>query len=76
MWFSSSMEGNAAYHPHPAAPQCVPCNYPEERLNRLALPMARGCPCSPELLCSADATGTLNKAPKPCGMPRRALVAL
>ena len=75
-WFSSSMEGNAAFHPYPAAPQCVPCNYPQERLNRLVQPKPRGCPCTPELICAADRTQTLNKPPKPCGMPRRGAAAL
>ena len=75
-WFSSSAEGNAARHPHPAAPQCVPCNYPKERLTRLARPMPRGCPCIPDLICAADRTSSLNRPPKPCGMPRCVAAAL
>jgi hypothetical protein len=69
MWFSYPTS-DQAYHPCAAAPACVPCGYPQERLTRLPFPMARGCPCTPEAICAADATGALNKPPKPCGMPR------
>ena len=69
VWYRG-LKSEHGFHPSPAAPQCVPCNYPEERLNRLPLPKARGCPCTPAAICAADATGTLSKPPRPCGMPR------
>ena len=43
-------------HPHPAAPVCVPCNYARDT-SGLPWPAPVGCPCTPALLCGADAHG-------------------
>ena len=70
VWYSHR-SGGGAHHPNPDAPQCLPCAYPAERLNRLPAPRrARACPCTPEAICAADDSGTLPRPPQPCGFPR------
>jgi hypothetical protein len=72
MWFSEPL-AKMSRHPHPEAPQCVPCDYAGDT-SGLPFPMPRGCPCTPEALCAADTTGALNRPPLACGMPRWALL--
>lgn len=52
-------EGNPRweeYHPHRAAPTCVPCSYTADT-SKLTFPHPRGCPCTTATLCNADKKG-------------------
>ena len=65
MWYSQHM-AKASHHPHQGAPQCAPCNYSKSTAH-LPMPMPKGCPCTPQILCMAGGTA---RPGKPCGLPK------
>ena len=67
LWWSNA-PGRAS-HPNNYAPRCLPCNYPDQHLDQSKAPFRapKGCPCTPQLLCSTDERGIFNEF---CDIPR------
>lgn len=67
MWFNQPRK--RAKHPHRGAPRCLPCHFDDSAYNRSRSPFVapRGCPCTPQLLCSSDKRGIFDDK---CTMPK------
>ena len=69
LWWADRNIHRRASHPNRHAPRCLPCNFPDQHLDRLSAPFRapKGCPCTPQLLCEHDERGIFNKY---CDIPR------